>query len=112
MIRAASPRLRIYAALAAAALMAALVTGRPEPAVLATPFVLLVAVALAGRPLALDGELRLERDRTLEGEKLRATLAIANRGGGARVDVHLPAAARLDTDATPIGFWLAGRRAT
>ena len=108
MIRAASPRLRIYAALTAAALMAALVTGRPEPAVLATPFVLLVAVALAGRPLALDGELRLERDRTLEGEKLRATLAIANRGGGARVDVHLPAAARLDTDLTPIGFWLAG----
>ena len=37
---------------------------------------------------------------------------ITNRGGGARVDVHLPAAARLDSDTTPIGFWLAARRAT
>jgi uncharacterized protein (DUF58 family) len=104
--RAASPRLRVYAALAATALMGALVTGRPQLAVLATPFVLLVAVALAGRPLALDGELRLERDRTLEAEKVHAALAIANRGGGARVDVHLPSAARLDLDTTPIGFWL------
>ena len=48
--------------------MAALVTGHHELAVLATPFALLVAVALAGPPLALDGDLRLERDRVLEGE--------------------------------------------
>jgi uncharacterized protein (DUF58 family) len=107
--RAASPRLRVYIALAAAALIATLTTGRPEPAVLATPFVLLVAVALAARPLALDGQLRLERDRTLEGQTLRATLAITNRGGGAHVNVYLPAAARLDSDTTPIAFWLAGR---
>ena len=107
MTRAASPRLRVYAGLAATALMAALVTGRPQLAVLATPFALLVAVALAGEPLALEGELRLDRDRVLEGDRLRATLAVDNRGGGARVDVHLPAAARLDSDPTPIGFWLA-----
>ena len=111
MTRATSPRLRAYAALAATALMAALVTGRPELAVLATPFALLVAVALAGAPLALDGELRLERDRALEDERLRATVTVINRGAPARVDVHLPAAARLQTDATPIGLWLAPRRA-
>jgi uncharacterized protein (DUF58 family) len=97
----------VYAALAATALMAALVTGRPQLAVLATPFALLVAVALAGEPLALEGELRLDRDRVLEGDRLRAMLAVENRGGGARVDVYLPAAARLDSDSTPIGFWLA-----
>ena len=107
MTRAASPRLRVYAGLAATALLAALVTGRPQLAVLATPFALLVAVALAGEPLALEGELRLDRDRVLEGDRLRATLAVDNRGGGARVDVHLPAAARLDSDPTPIAFWLA-----
>ena len=107
MTRATSPRLRAYATLATTALMAALVTGRPELAVLATPFALLVAVALAGAPLALDGGLRFERDRVLEGERLRATLAVSNLGAPARVDVHLPAAARLQTDATPIGFWLA-----
>jgi uncharacterized protein (DUF58 family) len=105
--RAASPRLRVYAALAATALMAALVTGRPQLAVLATPFALLVAVALAGEPLALEGELRLDRDRVLEGDRLRAMLAVENRGGGARVDVYLPVAARLESDSTPIGFWLA-----
>jgi uncharacterized protein (DUF58 family) len=107
MTHAASPRLPTYVMLAAVALMAALVTGRPQLAVLATPFLLLVAVALAGSPLALVGELQLERDRGIEGEELYATLAVANHGAPARVDVHLPATARLDTDPTPIGFWLA-----
>lgn len=107
MTRAASPRLRLYAGLAATALMAAVVTGRPQLAVLATPFALLVAVALAGEPLALAGDLRLDRDRALEGDRLCAMLTVDNRGAGARVDVHLPAAARLDSDPTPIAFWLA-----
>ena len=87
MSRAASPRLRVYTALAATALMAAIVTGSPQLAILATPFALLVAVALAGEPLALEGELRLDRDRILEGDRLRAMVAVKNRGGGARVDV-------------------------
>ena len=107
MTRAASPRLRLYAGLAATALMVALVTGRPQLAVLAVPFALLVAVALAGEPLALEGDLRLDRDRALEGDRLCAMLTVDNRGGGARVDVHVPAAARLDSDPTPIAFWLA-----
>src|SRR3954468_3408587 len=105
--RAVSPRLRVYVAFAATALLAALVTGRPQIAVLATPFALLVAVALAVEPPALEGELRLDRDRVLEGDRLYARLAVHNRGAGARVDVYLPAAARLDCDLTPIGFWLA-----
>lgn len=106
MTRATSPRLPVYAALAATALIAALVTGRPELAVLATPFVLLVAVALAGAPLALDGELRLERDRVLEGERLSVTLTVTNRGAPARIDVRLPVSPRLATDATSLALWL------
>ncbi len=101
MTRATSPRLRVYAALAATALLAALITGRPELAVLATPFALFVGVALAGAPLALDGELRLERDRALEGERLGATVTVINRGAPARVEV------RPEADASPIGLWLA-----
>ena len=101
MTRATSPRLRVYAALAATALLAALITGRPELAVLATPFALFVGVALAGAPLALDGELRLERDRALEGERLGATVTVINRGAPARVDV------RAEAGASPIGLWLA-----
>jgi len=106
-IHASSPRLGVYVALAATALIAALVMGNAQLAVLATPFALLVAIALAGDPPALEGELRLDRDRVLERERLRATLAVNNRGGGARVDVQLPAAARLESETTPIGFWLA-----
>ena len=97
--RTASPRLRGYAALMAAALMAALITGRPELAVLATPFLLLVAVALAAAPLAVHGELRLERDRALEGEQLTATLAVVNHGAGARV--RRPSAGRRPAGLRP-----------
>jgi uncharacterized protein (DUF58 family) len=109
MTRSASPRLQTYAALAAIALVAALSAGRPELAALATPFILLVAVALVGSaPLAVDGALRLERERTLEGERLRGTVRVQNGGAPARVDVHLPTTARLYIDATPIALWLPG----
>jgi uncharacterized protein (DUF58 family) len=106
MTGAAAPRLRAYAALGAAALMTALVTGSPELAVLAAPFVLFVAVALAAAPPALEGKLRLHRDRALEGEAVLATLAIANSGASGRVTVHLPVGVRLDADPTPVAFWL------
>jgi uncharacterized protein (DUF58 family) len=103
----ASPRLQTYAALAAIALVAALAAGRPELAALATPFILLVAVGLAGaEPLALDGALRLDPDRAVEGEQVRATATVRGRGAAARVELHLPTTARLHSDPTPIAFWL------
>jgi uncharacterized protein (DUF58 family) len=103
----ASPRLQTYTALAAIALVAALAAGRPELAALATPFVLLVAVALAGpAPSALDGVLRLERERALEGEQVGATVTVQAGGAPARVELHLPTTARLHTDLVPIAFWL------
>jgi uncharacterized protein (DUF58 family) len=107
MSRSASPRLQTYAAVAAIALVAALAAGRPELAALATPFVLLVALALvASPPLALEGTLRLQRERALEGERVGAAMTIRNVGGPARVELHLPTTARLRTDPTPIAFWL------
>jgi uncharacterized protein (DUF58 family) len=103
----ASPRLQTYTALAAIALVAALAAGRPELAALATPFILLVAVGLAGaEPLALDGALRLEPDRAVEGEQARATVTVRGPGAAARVELHLPTSARLHADPTPIAFWL------
>jgi uncharacterized protein (DUF58 family) len=103
----ASPRLQTYTALAAIALVAALAAGRPELAALATPFVLLVAVGLAGaEPLALDGALRFVPDRTVEGERVRATVTVRGRGAAARVELHLPTTARLQADPTPVAFWL------
>jgi uncharacterized protein (DUF58 family) len=103
----ASPRLQAYTALAAVALVAALAAGRPELAVLATPFLLLVAVGLVGSaPLALEGTLRFDRERVLEGQRVRAIVTVANRGAPARVELHLPTTARLHTDPTPVAFWL------
>jgi uncharacterized protein (DUF58 family) len=103
----ASPRLQTYTALAAIALVAALAAGRPELAALATPFILLVAVGLAGaEPLALDGALQLDPDRAVEGERVRATVAVRGRGAASRVELHLPTTARLHADPTPIAFWL------
>jgi uncharacterized protein (DUF58 family) len=101
-----SPRLRVYTALAATALIGALAFGRPDLAVLATPFVVLLGAAFTGAPLALDGRLELERERVLEGESVRATLTVHNRGAPARVEVGPPQTERLPTRASSIECWL------
>src|SRR4051794_31786299 len=106
MTRYLSPRLHAYTALAAIALMGALAFGRPEFAVLATPFLVFLGVAFAGVPLALDGELELDRERALEGENVVATITVHNRGAGARVELHPPGTERLRTNARPIECWL------
>jgi uncharacterized protein (DUF58 family) len=74
---AATPRLLGYAALAGAGLLAALVAGRPELAVLATPFALVAGLGLA---LARRPEVRLEveqpRERAVQGETLELLLRV------------------------------------
>ena len=107
----ASPRLPAYAALAAFGLVAALGAGRPELAALATPFALLVVVAVAASPVAIDGGLRLERERVLEGEPVGATATVINTGAAARVELYLPTTPRLQAEPVATAFWLpAGAR--
>lgn len=101
-----SPRLRAYTALVAIALIGALAFGRPDLAVLATPFVVLLGVAFVGVPLALGGRLELERERVLEGETVRATMTVRNLGAPARVEVRPPETEWLRTNASPIECWL------
>jgi len=101
-----SPRLHAYTALAAIALIGALAFGRPDLAVLVTPFVVLLGVAFVRLPLELDGRLELDRERVLEGESVRATITVCNRGTSARVQVPPPATERLHTNASPIEFWI------
>ncbi|HKG63187.1 MAG TPA: DUF58 domain-containing protein [Solirubrobacteraceae bacterium] len=101
-----SPRLRVYTALAATALIGALAFGRPDLAVLATPFVVLLGAAFTGAPLALDGRLELERERVLEGESVRATLTVHNRGAAARVGVGPPQTERLPTRTSSLECWV------
>ena len=107
MSRSASPRLGAYTALASVALVGAVSAGRPELAALAIPFALLVAVALAGPgPPVLEGSLRLERDRVLEGDTVHATASARGVGAAALVEVQLPAAARVESVPASIAFWL------
>lgn len=77
MSAATSPKLLGYTTLAAAGLLAALVLGRPELAVLATPFALVagLGLALARRP-ELTIELEAPRDRAMQGEQVELVFRI------------------------------------
>jgi uncharacterized protein (DUF58 family) len=67
-----------------------------------------VVVALAGATVALDGGLRLERERVLEGEQASATASVISTGAAARVELYLPTSARLRADPVATAFWLPG----
>jgi len=83
-----SPRLTAYAALAAAGLLAGLALGRVELVALATPFALaaVAAPALARQP-QLRARLELDRERALEGDIVKASIALD--GESPRVDLLL-----------------------
>ncbi len=77
MTRAASPKVAAYITLGGLGLIAALVTGRPELAVIAVAFlaVLAAALALVGDP-RLRVEVEVDRDRLIEGEELSVELRL------------------------------------
>ena len=76
-------------ALAAAGLIAALASGRPELALLSMPFLVLAGagLVLAREPL-LAAEIELDRTRLLEGEAVVATVRVRNDGAD-RVQAEL-----------------------
>ncbi len=90
MTRAASPRLAAYATLAALGLVGALASRRPELAVLAAPFALLLTLGLR---LAREPEagvwLTVERERALEGDELELELQVESRGPVERLELLL-----------------------
>ena len=90
MTRAGSPRIEGYAALAAIALVTALALRRPEIAILAAPFALVLAVGLRlARDPRVTAELRLESERTIEHTSVDATLIVRTRGPVERLEVVL-----------------------
>jgi len=91
MTRTDSPRLVVYAGLAAIGLIAGLAVGRVELVALAAPFALAAAVgASLARDPQLRGTLVLDRERALEGEDVRATVEVSGGESASRVDVLLP----------------------
>jgi uncharacterized protein (DUF58 family) len=95
--RVAAPKLGGYAGLVAIFLLGSLASGRPELVVVALPFAVLPAVALA---LARDPRVRLatriERERALQGEELDVVVTLEATGAVERLDVALVLAPGLD----------------
>jgi uncharacterized protein (DUF58 family) len=89
--RTASPKLGAYAGLAALGLLAALALGRPELAVLASPFALVLFAGLApAREPDLLVSLHLDRDRAIEGEIVTITIDLHARTPVERLELHVP----------------------
>jgi uncharacterized protein (DUF58 family) len=76
--RTASPKLTAYAVLGGIALIAALVSRRPELAALGAPFLLLLGLGLlrAADP-DLRASVRIDRDRLIEGDELTVEIDLA-----------------------------------
>jgi uncharacterized protein (DUF58 family) len=91
MKRTSAPKLGAYAGLTALALLAALVLGRPELVVLATPFaaLLVAGLATAHEPDFL-ASVELERERVVEGDEITIRIHLEARTPIERLEVHLP----------------------
>ncbi len=85
-----SPRVTAYAALTALFVLAALALRRPEPAVLAVPFALLLALGLQlARPPELRVWLSLDKERALEEDELGVELIVASDRPVERLELQL-----------------------
>jgi uncharacterized protein (DUF58 family) len=111
--REASPRIAAYAALGGLALIAALVTRRPELAALGAPFLLVLGVGLlvAADP-ELEAAVRLDRDRLLEGGELAIEIDVAAAHAVERLELllELPAGWTATDGDNPAAIRLSGSR--
>jgi uncharacterized protein (DUF58 family) len=90
MSRRGSPRLEGYAAVAVVGLVASLTLRRPELAIAAAPFALLLVFGLRSREVPrVHVSLSLEGDRVLEGDEVEGRLEITAEPGVDRLEVLL-----------------------
>ncbi len=102
MKRLLAPKVGVYAALVALALIAAIALGLPELAVLAAPFALALAVGLApSREPGLTISLALGRDRALEGEDVGLELTVSSETPVERLEIFLELPPGLSLLGTP-----------
>ena len=99
MTRRGTPRVEGYAILAAVGVVAALAVRRPELAVVAAPFALLL---VAGTGLAREPDIEadhsLDAPRALEGDEVGVTVTVRSKTGVGRLEVALDLPARVDVE--------------
>ena len=98
MTRFTAGRVPAYAAFAAAGLIAALALGRVEAVALTAPFILALMAIGAAREPQLSVQLAFDRERTLEGEEVTATVEVTSVAGASRVELVLPLPPNLGSD--------------
>ena len=89
MRRAGNPRLLGYAALAAIGMVSALALRRPELAIIAGPFALVLVGGTRGSDPGVEAELALDAERTLEGSEIEAVLTVRAQRSVDRVELML-----------------------
>lgn len=112
MKRAATAKLEVYILLTALGLLAALVVGRAEAAVLAAPFGVMLALGIAiARKPDIRVDVELDRERALEGDEVTLGIELYGRDPASRLELLVdvpqwlepiegrnPIAIRLDRD--------------
>ena len=101
MTRAATAKLAGYASLGALGLFAGIAAGRAELVVLATPFVLVLAIGLlTGVAPELDVDVRVESLRVLEGDAVAVEIGLlsASRVGRLELGLAVPRDAVAESD--------------
>lgn len=95
-------RLPVYAVLAAAGLVTGLALGRVEPVALAAPFLLALVAGLAVQVPEVSVRVSLDRDRTIEGDEITATIGLLSSRGVDRLELFVPLPLELSAPARAI----------
>ncbi|MGE5273082.1 MAG: DUF58 domain-containing protein [Verrucomicrobiota bacterium] len=109
MNRTASPKLTAYAVLGGIALIAALVTRRPELAAIGAPFLLLLGAGLIGAAEPdLRASVRVDRDRLIEGDEVTVEIELGADRAIERLELllELPAGVTVAEGDNPLAVRL------
>jgi uncharacterized protein (DUF58 family) len=87
--RAGNARLLGYAALAAIGMVGSLALRRPELAIIACPFALVLVAGTRGTDPGVEAELALDAERTLEGSEVEAVVTVRAERSVDRVELML-----------------------
>jgi len=107
--RYATPKLGAYVVLTALGLLASLIFSRPELALIAAPFGVLLAIGLAyARPPNVRVDFEFDRERVLEGDEITLEVEVDARDSVSRLEllVEVPRGLELVSGRNPVALRL------